>query len=83
MGPWLATAGLQGGQVLEASSRTFLASHSPLPSASAGLQGPVHPSGLGSLVVSPCYAVTCGWKYRIRLGISSYLAPFLSSRLPS
>ena len=51
---WLKTAGLRGGQVLEASSRTFFVSHTPLPSASAGLQGPVLRDGLGSLVVSPC-----------------------------
>ena len=54
MDAWLTTAGLRGGQVLEASSRTFFVSHTLLPSASAGLQGRVHRDGLGSLVVSPC-----------------------------
>ena len=37
---WLATAGLQGGQTLEASSSTCSASHPLLPSASAAPQGP-------------------------------------------
>ena len=80
---WLATAGLRGGQVLEASSRTFFASYTRLPSASAGPQGLVPRDGLGSLVVSPCYAVTSGWKVRVSYGRSSFLAHFLPSRLPS
>ena len=62
MDAWLTTAGLRGGQVLEASSRTFFVSHTPLPSASTGPQGPVRRDGLGSLVVSPCYAVSGGTK---------------------
>ena len=36
---WLATAGLRGGQILEASFSTFAASHTPLLSASAVSQG--------------------------------------------
>ena len=36
---WLATAGLRGGQILEASFSTFAASHAPLPSGSAVSQG--------------------------------------------
>ena len=36
---WLATAGLRGGQILEASSSTCSASHTLLPSASAAPQG--------------------------------------------
>ena len=57
---WLATAGLRGGQILEARFSTFDASHTLLPSASAVSQGPALRDGLGSSVVSPCYAVTCG-----------------------
>ena len=60
MDAWLTAAGLRGGQVLEACSRTFFVSHTLIPSASAGPQGPVLPDGLGSLVVSPCYAVSGG-----------------------
>ena len=36
---WLATAGLRGGQILEASSSTCSASHTLLPSASAAPPG--------------------------------------------
>ena len=43
------------------------ASHSLLPSASADPQGSKRRDGLGSSVVSPCYAVTCGEvSYRVR-----------------
>ena len=73
MDAWLTTAGLRGGQVLEASSRTFFVSHTPLPSASAGLQDPVHRDGLGSLVVSPC--LRREWRHR---EVSSY--PLLSAQ---
>ena len=68
MDAWLTTAGLRGGQVLEASSRIFLVSHTLLPSASAGPQGPVHRDGLGSLVpVTP-----------VSGGIKKYLSIFSS-----
>ena len=68
---WLATAGLRGGQILEARFSTFAASHTPLPSASADPQGSELRDGLGSSVVSPCYAVSGG--------IEKYL-PILSSQ---
>ena len=73
MDAWLATAGLRGGQVLEVSSRTFTASHPLLPSGSAVPQGPVQRDGLGSSVVSPCYAVSGGMiKYLV---IFTYFVP--------
>ena len=60
MDAWLATAGLRGGQILEARFSTFAASHTPLPSASADPQGSERRDGLGSSVISPCYAVSGG-----------------------
>ena len=48
----------------------FVASHPLLPSASAAPQGSVRRDGLGSLVVSPCYAVSGGLlevSYRFRV----------------
>ena len=65
---WLATAGLRGGQILEARLSTFAASHTPLPSVSADPQGSEHRDGLGSSVVSLCYAVSGGFEE-----VSSYV----------
>ena len=44
---WLATTGLRGGQILEASSSTCSASHTLLPSASAAPQGSRQCEGVG------------------------------------
>ena len=63
----LATAALRGGQVLEARTRTSLPA-TLSSSASADPQGSEHRDGLGSSVVSPCYAVSGGFKE-----VSSYL----------
>ena len=76
MDAWLTTARLRGGQVLEASSRTFFVSHTPLPSASAGLLGPVLRDGLGSLV---CYAASGGMKKYVCIFFSFPVWGLLSS----
>ena len=67
---WLATAGLRGGQILEAWFSTSAASHTPLLSASAAPQGSELRDGLGSSVVSPCYAVSGGMEKCLRIFFS-------------
>ena len=72
MDAWLAPAGLRGGQILEAWSCTSppATPSSPLPPLISRV--PNIRDGLGSSVVSPCYAVSGGL-----LEVSSYLLLFL------
>ena len=67
---WLATAGLRGGQILEASSSTCSASHTLLPSASAAPQVSSQCEGVGitegvqasqsALLHGPVHFLRCG-----------------------